>query len=152
MLLKGPKTFTSCPLGLGIPLRPYIALFLKRRQNGGVGTSRQPGRVAAPRVGSRRSWPSGVGAASAPWPSCPTTPARLRSVARSPSGASRTTPNGHSTGSPQQRSVRPRRGKKNTATQISPNMVGSASREHGIRPQDDGGQVAGALSTTCAEL
>ena len=41
----------------------------------------------------------------------PTTrPRRLQSVARSPAGASRTTPNGHSTGSPQQRSVRPRRG------------------------------------------
>ena len=40
-------------------------------------------------------------------------PRRLRSVARSPSGASPTIPNRYSTGSPQQRSVRPRREKKN---------------------------------------
>ena len=42
--------------------------------------------------------------------------------------------------------------KKRTATQIFPNMAGSASRERGIRPQDDGGQAADALSTTRADF
>ena len=42
--------------------------------------------------------------------------------------------------------------KKRTVMKIFPDMAGSTDRERGLRPQDDGGQTADAVSTSRADF